>query len=150
MIEQLDIFLKNSPGQLMKVTKWLAKKKIQIRAHAVGLVGDFVVLKAIVNDPKKALKYLQKKNFMVSSVQVFCVGIEDKPGELHKIATLLGESQINIKYIYGFVLNNNQSIQVVQVEEEQYDLTKKVFQKHELNLFKAKEIYKFTLPDGCV
>ncbi len=141
-VTQLDVFLKNTSGQLMKVTKWLYKKKIQILAHTIGVQGDFGTLKIIVREPEKALKYLKKKNIMVTPKKVFCVKFKSEPGGLHRLASTLGAENIDIKYIYGFILLNNESMQVIEVDDQNMEKTAEIFEKEGIRLYEPESIYK--------
>ncbi|MBD3352172.1 MAG: amino acid-binding protein, partial [Candidatus Lokiarchaeota archaeon] len=54
MIIQLSVFLRNTPGELMKLTQLLAENEIQIRALTIAETADYGILRIIVNNPDKA------------------------------------------------------------------------------------------------
>ncbi len=106
MIIQLSIFVRNQPGELKKVTGLLAENNIQIRAITVAETADYGILRCIVNDPESAYSLLKENNVLVGKTEVMAVQMEDKPGGLNKIATILGDARVNIEYFYAFAIEN--------------------------------------------
>ncbi len=119
MITQLSVFLKNQPGELMKVTQLLADEGIQIRALTVAETADYGILRIIVSEPEKCYDILKSKNILVGKTNVLAVEMIDKPGGLHDIAKILGENGCNIEYLYAFAAKAK-AILVLQITEDHF------------------------------
>ena len=59
-IKQLTVFVKNSKGSLVELTKLLAQNDINIRALSVAETQEFGMLRLIVNNVDKATKILKE------------------------------------------------------------------------------------------
>ncbi|MHA1339493.1 MAG: ACT domain-containing protein [Promethearchaeota archaeon] len=140
MIKQLSVFLKNTPGQLMKVTGILAENNIQIRALTVAETADFGILRLIVNNPEKSYEILKANNILCGKSDVMAVEMEDKPGGLDKIAKILGNNGINIEYLYAFATGKT-AILVLKVSENHIEKAEKVLTENNVKQFKPEEIY---------
>jgi hypothetical protein len=140
MIVQLSVFVKNTPGELMKITGLLAENNIQIRAFTVAETSDYGILRVIVNDPDKSFKILQERNIMVGKTNVFCLEMEDKPGGLHKISSILGNAKVNIEYLYAFT-SQNRGILVIQINQNHVKIAQKTLAENNIYEYKPEEIY---------
>ena len=115
---QLSIFAENKPGSLSKVTKILAKEKINIRSIMISSHGEFGIINAIVDHPRQAQKALNREGLSVSLKDIIAVPIEDKPGSFDKLVQLLAGENINIENSYGFVLESwKKAIIILDVQE---------------------------------
>lgn len=106
MIKQLSVFVENMPGSLNKVTAALADGKINIRAIASFDTPEFGILRLVVDQPLEAKTYLTKKGFVVRVHEVIGVELKDEKGNLNHMLELLAENEINLNYIYSFVIRN--------------------------------------------
>jgi len=103
IVEQISIFLENKAGRLMEVTKALGDAKINIRALSLADTSDFGILRLIVDDNEKAKNMLRERGFTVGKTSVVAVEVNDTPGGLHYILSVLSDSQINVEYMYAYV-----------------------------------------------
>ncbi len=137
MVKQISIFLKNQPGELMKVTGLLKENSINIKALTVAETADFGILRIIVNDPDKCVKVLKDQNFLVDLTEIMAIEMKDQPGGLHDIASLLGSAGVNIEYLYAFShKSGGNAIMLVAITKEH--------QKKATDTLKAKKIKVFT------
>jgi hypothetical protein len=102
MIKQLSIFSENRPGRLSKISSALEKEDINILAFSIAEADGFGVIRALVDEPERAYDTLSGSGFTVSFTEVVAVEMRDEPGGLHEVASLLGDSDINIEYSYAF------------------------------------------------
>lgn len=105
-VEQISIFLENKEGRIAEVTSILYKANVNIRALSLADTNDFGVLRLIVDDSEVAEKALKDNEFTVGKTNVVAVEVEDKPGGLHKILTVLENENINVEYMYAYVPKN--------------------------------------------
>jgi len=102
-VEQISIFLENKTGRLAEVTSILSEAGVNIRALSLADTSDFGVLRLIVDNNKKAEEALKSKGFTLNKTRVVAVEVQDKPGGLNKILSLLDKSGVNVEYMYAFV-----------------------------------------------
>ncbi|MCU0539338.1 MAG: ACT domain-containing protein [Desulfobacterales bacterium] len=101
--EQISIFLENTPGRLVEVTRIFEAGGINIRALSLADTSDFGILRLIVNDNETAKRLLQEKGFTVRLTEVVAVEVADRPGGLHAILVALAAAGVNVEYMYAFV-----------------------------------------------
>lgn len=102
-VEQISVFLENKSGRLSEVTGILFEAGINIRALALADTSDFGVLRLIVDNNELAMTTLKENGFTVGKTSVVAVGVEDRPGGLHRILEILRGSGINVEYMYAYV-----------------------------------------------
>jgi hypothetical protein len=106
-VEQISVFLENKTGRLAEVTGILSEANVNIRALSVADTSDFGVLRLIVDDNAKAEKVLKENGFSVGKTSVVAVEVEDKPGGLHRILSILTAAGVNVEYMYSLVVQRN-------------------------------------------
>lgn len=117
MIQQISVFAENQPGKLEKVTRILARVNVNIRAVTIADLGDFGVIKLLVDQPQKGCEELKATGSAARLVDVVAVPIDDKVGGLDAPAHVLADNCINVKHAYGFVLEKGrQAIFIFEVD----------------------------------
>jgi len=118
MANQVNVFAQNQPGRLERLTEVLLEEGINIRAITISGAEDYGVIKLLVDDPVKAYEALQREGFSAFMKEVIAVVMDDRPGGLHRICRVLGDSGINVEDAYGFVFQDRKTaILVVEVDE---------------------------------
>jgi len=112
-VEQISIFLENTPGALENVTRILKDADINIRTLSLADTTDFGVLRLIVNDVDASLKVLKENGFRVSRTIVVAVEVPDRPGGLHSILETISKQGINVEYLYAFVEKSGQNAVII-------------------------------------
>jgi hypothetical protein len=102
LIKQISVFSENRPGRLAAIAKALEEENINILAFSIAEADGFGVVRALVDNPKKAHEKLTGLGFNVAFTDVIAVKMRDKPGGLYEIAKMLGDGQINIEYSYAY------------------------------------------------
>ena len=103
IIKQISIFVENRHGRLAEITDILSKNNISIYALSIADTTDFGILRIIVDNPDDVVELLAKNNITASMTSVLSVGIEDKPGGLAKVLSILEENSVDIEYMYALV-----------------------------------------------
>lgn len=101
-IHQIAIFMENQPGHLRNICRILAKAGVSITTLSLADTQQYGILRLIVEDWEAARKALADNGFIVNITEVLAVEVEDKPGGLLRILDIIGESGINIEYMYAF------------------------------------------------
>ena len=119
-MKQLTVFVENKKGTLVSVTKILSENNINIRALSVAETQDFGILRLIVDDAMQAMDALEKKNYLVKSIDVVGVKIGDQPGKLNEALEVLAKADINVEYLYAFMTRTEKHAYVVlRVEDNE-------------------------------
>jgi hypothetical protein len=137
---QLSVFLENRPGKLEAITRILAEEGINIRGISIASEGEFGVLKILVNDPNRAHQALKARSFTVSRRSVVVAIIEDRPGSLHDLLSMLSSQAINIEDCYGIVLEEGRRAAIV-LDIERYPEAEKVLQERKVRVLSDSELY---------
>ncbi len=101
--KQISVFLENRPGSLADFCKVLQKNEIDMRAMCVADAQDFGILRIIVDDTYKTITVLKDEGYVCQITKVLTIEIDDKPGALVSVLTLLGDAQVNLEYTYAFL-----------------------------------------------
>ena len=90
--------------------------------------SEYALIRILVENGKinKAIDLLYKQEYIFDIAPVIALKLENKPGELAKITTKLGEEGININYVYGSVAGPDAECLFVFCPED-IDLAAKIF-----------------------
>lgn len=108
LVKQISIFIPNRKGTLAQLTTTLRESGIDIRAISLFDTTEFGILRLVVDDAEKTLDVLKKEGFVAKVSEVIAVEPEDKPGVLDEIFHVLAENDINIEYIYSYVMRRHE------------------------------------------
>lgn len=101
--KQLTAWVKNKPGELLRITKAMGKARVNIVAlSCYNKEGDYPVHLQVTNHVK-AKKVLQDMQIRVTEEEVLQLNLPDKPGILGETVDRLAQANINIEYAYGTV-----------------------------------------------
>lgn len=101
-LHQLSLFLENKPGQLNEPCRLLADAGVNIRTLSLADTERFGILRMIVSDWQRAAAVLKEAGYLASATEVVAVEVADRPGGLSEILDALGNSGVNIEYMYAF------------------------------------------------
>ena len=99
-MKEFKIFIKHKPGELAKVTEALAGRAVNIKAIASEANGEDASLRVVTNDINTTIKALDENGPQFEQNDILMLSLIDRPGELSKIAKILGKAKINIESIY--------------------------------------------------
>ena len=113
LVKQLSVFMENRPGRLFKLTNALGKEGIDFVTLSIADTKDFGIVRFIARDNEKAYEILKKEGFTVGQTELIGVEVDDKPNALASVIGILDEHNINIEYLYSFVLTNHNSAKIL-------------------------------------
>lgn len=117
-INQISVFLENKPGNLSKLTKFLADNNIDMSAFQIVDNSDYGIVRMIVDKPFDTLTLLKDNGWIGNMTQVVCVKIPDVAGEMSKALAVLDNEGISIDYAYTFPNRNGDgALMVMRVAE---------------------------------
>ena len=113
LIKQLSIFIENKKGHLASITKVICDAGIDIRAISVFDSSEFGILRLVVNEPYKAAELLKEAGHVAKMTDVLAVEPEDRIGAMYRIFDTLSDNDINVEYVYSFVMRNQSAMPLV-------------------------------------
>ena len=117
-VKQLSVFMENRPGRLYKLTHALGKEGIDFVTLSIADTKDFGIVRFIARDNEKAYEILKKEGFTVGITELIGVEVEDKPNALAEVVELMEAADMNIEYLYSFVLTNHNTAKILMRVEE--------------------------------
>jgi len=140
LIKQISIFIPNKKGSLSELTDILIAHQIDIRAIAVFDTTEFGILRIVVDDPDRAVEILKQEGVVAKVSKVIAVEPEDKPGSLNQIFSILRDSDINIEYIYSFIMRKKEMPYIVLKVDNQEKAVEELT-ANGINVINKEEIY---------
>ena len=117
IVKQLVVTTPNEVGTLDKISTTLKNIGLNISHLCASALGEEARFMIVVNNPEKAAAALRKMEYEVSQDEVLEVEFENAPGTLSPVAKKLGDSGVDIKYIYGTTGSSNNVIGVISTND---------------------------------
>ena len=99
-MKEFRVILTNRPGELSRLAENLSRRSVNIKALAAIASGGQVTLHLIGHDLEATRAGLQDMRAQFTEQEVISLLLEDKAGELARIANQLGSAGINLDAIY--------------------------------------------------
>ena len=115
LVKQLSVFMENRPGRLSNA---LGKAGIDFVTLSIADTKDFGIVRFIARDNERAYEILKKEGFTVGITELIGVEVDDKPNALAEVVALMEEANMNIEYLYSFVLTNHNSAKILMRVED--------------------------------
>ena len=80
--------------------------------------AEFALIRLLVNDTDKAIDLLSQNDYLFDIMPVIALELDNRPGELARIASKFGQEGININYVYGSVLSPDEKCLFVFCPED--------------------------------
>ena len=138
-MKQISVFVENRPGSLMEVTSKLVEAEINIRAVSSFDTPEFGILRMVVDNPQKAKETLTHLGFVVRITDVVGVELKDEKGNLNRMLSILADGQINLNYIYSFVIRDG-SAPVMVFSTDDMDRAGKILLQEGVRLGSDEEL----------
>jgi hypothetical protein len=98
--KEFTVLMEDRPGTLGKVCRALADRNVNILALQSFPIGGKSVTRFIADNPTTAKKVLDDERLTCTETEVVQVKLTHRPGEVARVASRLGEANININYVY--------------------------------------------------
>ena len=102
-MKQLSVFVENKVGRLSAVLDVLKENDIDISALSLADTSEYGILRLVVDKPDIAINALKESGVMVKCTQVIAAAMDDAPGGLADLLSVLSEANIAIEYMYAFI-----------------------------------------------
>ena len=98
--KEFTVFLEDRAGTLGKVCRALADRNVNILALHSFPIGGKSVTRFIVDNPTTTKAVMDSEKLTCTETDVVQVKLPHRPGEIARMASRLGEANININYAY--------------------------------------------------
>lgn len=139
MIRQISVFVENQPGSMLKVTSVLAEAHINIRAISTFDSPEFGIMRLVVDDPVRAKESLTREGFVTRITNVIGAELKDEKGNLNQMFSILAEGQINVDYIYSFVIREGKA-PVMVFHTDDFEKAEQVLRAADIKLAEESEL----------
>ena len=139
MIKQISVFVENQPGSMMRVTSVLTESHVTIRAFSTFDMPEFGILRLVVDDPAKAKESLTQKGFVTRVNDVIGAELKDEKGNLNQMLKILADGEINVNYIYSFVIREEKA-PVIVFHTDDFQKAEQVLKDAEVKLVEESEL----------
>jgi hypothetical protein len=98
--KEFIVLMEDQPSTLGKVCRALADRGVNILALQCFPIGGKGVTRFIVDNPTTAKTVLDSERLTYAATEIVHAKLAHRPGEIARIASRLGEANININYAY--------------------------------------------------
>jgi len=99
-MKEFRLVISNRPGELARVANALSRQGVSIKALSATASSNQVILHIVGHDVEATRTGLQSADFSFEEQEVILLLLEDKAGEIGRVAGQLAEAGININAIY--------------------------------------------------
>ena len=121
LVKQLSVFMENRPGRLSKLTHTLGKEGIDFVTLSIADTKDFGIVRFIARENERAYEVLKREGFTVGITELIGVEVDDKPNALAEVVALIEEADMNIEYLYSFVLTERNTAKILMRVDDKDD-----------------------------
>ena len=133
MIRQISVFVENQPGSMMNVTNVLTEAHVNIRAISTFDTPEFGIMRLVVDDPVRA------KGFVNRVSDVIGAELKDEKGNLNQMLKILADGQINVNYIYSFVIREGKA-PVMVFHTDDFEKAESVLKQADVKLVEEEDL----------
>jgi len=98
--KEFIVLMEDRPSTLGKVCRSLADREVNILALQSFPIGGKSVTRFIVDNPSTAKTVLDSEKLTYVEAEIVQAKLPHRPGEIARVASRLGEANININYAY--------------------------------------------------
>jgi len=98
--KEFTVLMEDRPSTLGKVCRALADREVNILALQSFPIGGKSVTRFIVDNPSTAKTVLDSEQLTYVEAEIVQAKLPHRPGEIARMASRLGEANININYAY--------------------------------------------------
>ena len=124
---------------MMRVTSVLTESHVNIRAISTFDTPEFGILRLVVDDPAKAKESLTQKGFVTRVNDVIGAELKDEKGNLNQMLKILADGEINVNYIYSFVIREEKA-PVIVFHADDFQKAEQVLKDAEVKLVEESEL----------
>lgn len=137
-IIQFSVFADNKVGRLNELVQRLGANDVHIVAISQLDTTECTIMRLIVDYPEEARALLRKHAYSFTETEVIAVQLNTE-AELKFVTAALVEAEINIHYIYSFLMRpRNKTAVAISLEDN--DLARCVLRSRQLSVLDQSDI----------
>jgi hypothetical protein len=137
-IVQFSVFTANRLGRAHDLIRLFSRNEVHVLAMTVLDTTDSAILRLIVDDPARARALLNEHNFHFTETRVLVVELGAADKLLGALSALL-EAEINIHYLYSFLVRPKGKTAVVLSLEDQ-EVAEVALRQHQYRVLTQRDI----------
>lgn len=135
---QFSIHADNKVGRLNEIIGLLSVHEVHIMALSILDTTDSSIIRLIVDYPEEAQKLLIEHQFSFVHSELIAVELSDE-SEVRLVTTALVQAEINIHYIYAFLIRPNGRY-ALAISLEDNELAADILKRHQLRIIGQDDI----------
>ena len=129
----------NHLGRLHDLSSLLKQHQVHILALTVLDTTDSAILRLVVDDPDRARTLLSEHGFPFTESRILVIEVADLESALHRALTALLEAEINIHYMYSFlVAPAGRPLLALSIED--YDVAAEALRRHQIPVLNQTDL----------
>lgn len=139
-LKQISLFLENRPGHLASACRKLADAGLNVEAMALADTENFGILRFLVKDWKKGVQVCEQLGLVTKVTDVLAVSVSATPGGLANLLSVLGQTSVNIEYMYGFNFHPSGEAMIV-LRLDKPDEALETLEKNRIEIIDDKKLF---------
>lgn len=137
-VRQFSIYADNKVGRLNEIIGMFSEKDIHVMAITTIDTTDSTIVRLVVDYPDNAKALLDQSRLSYSMVEIMAVEIPNVE-YLHRVTCALVQAEINIHYIYPFIMRpGGRSALAIRLEDN--DIARDVLTRHQIRVLSQNDI----------
>lgn len=99
--KQFTLYLTNKPGELASIIGKVSKGKVNIDGISLAATTDVGLVQLVTSDVAKTERILTEAKVAYTSQDVCVVMMNDEPGALFDVVSVLAKEKLNLNYVYA-------------------------------------------------
>ncbi len=98
---QLTVYIDNRKGTMASLAAFLGQHGVNIYGFTLADTEGHGYVRLILDDTEKARQLVEDSGELVAARDVLLVRVDNEPGELGRVLSVLAEHNLNIEYGYS-------------------------------------------------
>lgn len=123
LVNQIAVFLENRKGRINDFARVLKEQNVDLISMSIADTKEFGILRAITRDNEKAVQALKDAGFTVVTSELIGVEVDDRPGGLSDVLSILNNQDVDIEYLYSYArIEKGKAIILLKVDDNKLAL----------------------------
>jgi hypothetical protein len=128
IMKQITILVEDTPGALANICEAFGRNGVNIKSISAEGLGEAGIIRVITEDLNTAKRSLEREGYSYTISEIISIRLNDKPGELGKVARKLADIGINIQNVY--LLGKDKGMTDIALRVNDIETTKEALEKY--------------------